>query len=136
MLLGETRVQHLAAKSGLQRRSSSSSSKSDDKGESEERRQCEPIRVWETCCKVYYIWVSAIITAANIVNITSVRQSPPALVRTDPTLLIPSPPGPPNRPLKVIKQHGDSATQDREPVSDGYTPRHYYGGSRSISASI
>ena len=30
--------------------------------------------------------------------------------------------------LKVIKQHGDSTTQDREPVSDRYTPRHYHGG--------
>ena len=30
------------------------------------------------------------------------------------------PPGPPNILLKVIK-HGDSTTQDRGPVSDGYT---------------
>ena len=39
------------------------------------RSRREPIRVWETCCKIYYIWVSVIITAANIVNIASVRQS-------------------------------------------------------------
>ena len=31
-----------------------------------------------------------------------------------------SPPGPPSILLKVIN-HGDSTTQDREPVSDGYT---------------
>ena len=31
-----------------------------------------------------------------------------------------SPPGPPSILLKVIK-HSDSTTQDREPVSDGYT---------------
>jgi hypothetical protein len=47
-------------------------------------------------------------------------------VRTDPTVLFPSPSGPPNRPLKVIK-HGDPTTQDREPVSDDYTTRHYDG---------
>jgi len=40
-------------------------------------------------------------------------------VRTDPFLL-------PDH--KVIKQHGDSTTQDREPVSDGYTARRYHGG--------
>jgi len=48
-------------------------------------------------------------------------------VRTDPTFLFPSPPGPPNSLLKVIK-HGHSTTQEREPVSDGYTARHYDGG--------
>ena len=41
-------------------------------------------------------------------------------VRNDPALLFPSPPG-------VIK-HGDSTTQDREHVSDGYTVRHYDSG--------
>ena len=35
-------------------------------------------------------------------------------------------PRPPNILLKVNK-HGDSTTQDREPVSDGYIAQHYRG---------
>ena len=42
-------------------------------------------------------------------------------VRADPRTLFPSPPRLPDSPLKVIKRHGHSTTQDREPVSDGYT---------------
>ena len=48
-------------------------------------------------------------------------------VRTDPTFLFPSPPRPPNSPFKVTK-HGDSTTQDREYVSDGYTAQGCDGG--------
>jgi len=38
--------------------------------------------------------------------------------------------------LKVIKQHGHSTTQDREPVSDGYTAPHYHRGRLTIHLSL
>jgi len=44
-------------------------------------------------------------------------------VRADCTFLLPSPPRP-----QSDQQHGHSTTQDREPVSDRYTPQHYHGG--------
>ena len=40
--------------------------------------------------------------------------------------LFPSPPRPPNSPLKVIK-HGDSTAEDREHVSDDYAARGWDG---------
>jgi hypothetical protein len=59
-----------------------------------------------------HIWVSVIIPATN-----SFCEA--VTTRLVPRYLLP--------PLKSIKPHGDSTTQDREPVRNGYSTLHYDG---------